>query len=101
MAPLPPQGQRTATTRHECPAAIANCLRLPEAGAVSPATRTAAIPRADMKTHLDQTLAEAAHELHGQYATSVSDYEAIRTHILMMADQLSTGIVAQFSSRFR
>jgi hypothetical protein len=50
---------------------------------------------------LDQTLAEAAHELHGQYATSVSDYEAIRTHILMMADQFSTGIVAQFPSRFR
>jgi hypothetical protein len=57
--------------------------------------------RADMKEHLDQTLAEAAHELHGQYPASVSDYEGIHAHILMMADQLSAGIIAQFPSRFR
>jgi hypothetical protein len=60
-----------------------------------------AVMRADMKKHLDQTLAEAAHELHGQYAASVSDYEGIHTHILMMADQLSAGVIAQFPSRFR
>ena len=57
--------------------------------------------RSDMRTHLDQTLAEAAHELHGQYAASVADYEGIHAHILMMADQLSAGIIAQFPSRFR
>jgi len=57
--------------------------------------------RADMKEHLDQTLAEAAHELHGQYPASVSDYEGIHAHILKMADQLSAGIIAQFPSRFR
>lgn len=55
---------------------------------------------ADMKEHLDQTLAEAAHELHGEYAASGSDYEGIHAHILMMADQLSAGIIAQFPSRF-
>lgn len=59
------------------------------------------VMRADMKTHLDQTLAEAAHELGGQYAASVTDYEAVHAHILMMADQLSAGIIAQFPSRFR
>ena len=59
------------------------------------------VMRADMKTHLDQTLAEAAHELHGQHAASVTDYEGIHAHILMMADQLSAGIIAQFPSRFR
>ena len=57
--------------------------------------------RADMKKHLDQTLAEAAHELRGEYATSVTDYEGIHAHILMMADQLSAGIIAEFPSRFR
>lgn len=57
--------------------------------------------RVDMKEHLDQTLAEAAHELHGQYTASVTDYEGIHAHILMMADQLSAGIIAQFPSRFR
>jgi hypothetical protein len=57
--------------------------------------------RATTKEHLDQTLAEAAHELHGQYAASVTDYEGIHAHILMMADQLSAGVMAQFPSKFR
>jgi hypothetical protein len=59
--------------------------------------------RADMKTHLDQTLAEAAHELAGDpdgYAASVSDYEDIHAHILAMADVLSSGLIGQFPSRF-
>ena len=58
------------------------------------------VMRADMRTHLVQTLSEADHELHGQYASSVADYEGIHAHILMMADQLSAGIVAQFPARF-
>ena len=57
--------------------------------------------RADMKTHLDQTLTEAAHELEGKYAESVADYEHIHAHILAMADVLSSGIIGQFPSRFR
>ena len=69
--------------------------------AANPRSWPKAVMRADMKTHLDQTLAEAAHELGGQYAASVTDYEAVHAHILMMADQLSAGIIAQFPSRFR
>jgi hypothetical protein len=57
--------------------------------------------RAAMKAHLDQTLAEAAHELGGQYAESVADYEVIHRHILDMADTLSSGIIRQFPQRFR
>ncbi|MGN6792052.1 MAG: hypothetical protein ACTHJW_06645 [Streptosporangiaceae bacterium] len=56
--------------------------------------------RAAMKEHLDQTLAEAVDELGGNYAASVSDYEAIHLHILAMADLLSSGIMHQFPSRF-
>jgi hypothetical protein len=52
--------------------------------------------RAAMRTHLDQTLAEAAHELAGDYAASVADYEEIHQHILAMADLLSFGIWRQF-----
>jgi hypothetical protein len=37
--------------------------------------------RADMKMHLDETLAEAVNELAGHYATSVRDYEAVHHHI--------------------
>ena len=56
--------------------------------------------RAAMKTHLDQTLAEASHELTGDYAASVADYDEIHHHILMMADTLSSGIVRAFPNRF-
>ena len=69
--------------------------------AANPRSWPDAVMRADMKEHLDQTLAEAAHELHGQYAASVTDYEGIHAHILMMAYQLSAGIIAQFPSHFR
>jgi hypothetical protein len=57
--------------------------------------------RASMKTHLDQTLAEAAAELRGDYATSIADYEAVHAHIVGMADLLSSGIIGQFHKRFR
>jgi hypothetical protein len=58
------------------------------------------VMRSAMKTHLDQTLAEAQHELSGDYAASVQDYEAIHAHILAMADLLSDGIVRSFPNRF-
>ena len=54
-----------------------------------------------MREHLDQTLAEASHELGGQYAASVADYEEIHHHILEMADLLSAGIIRTFPQRFR
>jgi hypothetical protein len=57
--------------------------------------------RAAMKTHLDQTLAEATHELNRDFAASVGDYEEAHLHILAMADVLSSGIIGQFPKRFR
>ena len=56
--------------------------------------------RAAMKTHLDQTLAEAVAELNADYPASVADYEAIHLHILDMADLLSSGIIRQFPQKF-
>jgi len=56
--------------------------------------------RAAMRTHLDQTLAEAAHELAGDYEASVADYEEVHAHILAMADLLSSGIWRQFPGKF-
>jgi hypothetical protein len=53
-----------------------------------------------MRTHLDQTLAEAADRLAGDYAADIRDYDAIHRHILKMADELSRGIVARFPGRF-
>ena len=50
--------------------------------------------RSDMKVHLEQTLAEAADELAGDYAGSVAEYDHVHRHILRMADMLSSGIMA-------
>jgi len=57
--------------------------------------------RAAMRTHLDQTLTEATHELTGDYEAGVADYDEIQEHILSMADLLSSGIARQFPHRFR
>ena len=56
--------------------------------------------RAMMRTHLDLTLDEAVARLQGRYADDTAAYEAVHTEILEMADMLSSGIVAQFPSRF-
>jgi hypothetical protein len=53
-----------------------------------------------MRTHLDQTLDEATHQLKGDYAASVKDYERMVEHILGMADVLSDGIIKQFPAKF-
>jgi hypothetical protein len=57
--------------------------------------------RAMMKSHLDQTLAEAQHRLQGNFAADVRDYDTVHRHILEMADELSAGIMRQFPKRFR
>jgi hypothetical protein len=57
--------------------------------------------RSMMKTHLDQTLAEAQHRLQGNFAADIRDYDAVHRHILEMADMLSDGIIRQFPKRFR
>jgi hypothetical protein len=56
--------------------------------------------RSMMKTHLDQTLAEAQHRLQGNFAADIRDYDAVHRHILEMADMLSDGIIHQFPKRF-
>jgi hypothetical protein len=69
--------------------------------AANPGNWPKATMRAAMRTHLDQTLAEASHELTGAFAESVADYDEIHHHILVMADVLSSGIVKAFPKRFR
>lgn len=50
--------------------------------------------------HLDQTINEATHQLKGDYAGSMKDYDAAMDHMLMVADILTKGIEAQFPSKF-
>ena len=56
--------------------------------------------RSMMKTHLDQTIAEATQRLEGDHVAEIRTYDEIHLHILEMADALSDGIVAQFPERF-
>ena len=53
-----------------------------------------------MRTHLDQTLAEATARLQGDWAADIAEYDRIHLHILDMADTLADGIVQQFPDRF-
>jgi hypothetical protein len=68
--------------------------------AANPLNWPDSVMRDSMRTHLDQTLAEAAAELGGKYQDSVTEYDAVHQHILMMADLLSSGIINQFPSAF-
>ena len=52
-------------------------------------------------THLDQTLSEATHQLKGDYAGSIKDYDQAMDHMLMVADTLASGIEKQFPAKFK
>lgn len=56
--------------------------------------------KAQMKMHLDLTLAEATARLSGDFSADIDHFDQIRTHILGFADLLSNGIEAQFPSQF-
>ena len=69
-------------------------------GGANPDNWPAADLSAQMRMHLDMTLEEAVARLSGDFAGDIAAYDMIHDHILMMADQLSAGIIAQFPERF-
>ena len=62
-------------------------------------------PIAEMKKmmheHLDLTTAEVVARLQGDWAADIAAYEKVHTQIRKMADMLSTGIIKQFSNKFK
>jgi hypothetical protein len=46
------------------------------------------------------TLQEATNRLQGHYEADIQDYDKIHTHILGLADLLSSGIEKQFPKKF-
>jgi hypothetical protein len=53
-----------------------------------------------MATHLALATQEAVAHLEHRWAADIAAYDRVRTEILMMADALANGIVAQFPARF-
>lgn len=53
-----------------------------------------------MKTHITTTVAYATDILKGNYAQSIKDYQKAYDHMMMMADTLSQGIIAQHPDKF-
>jgi hypothetical protein len=56
--------------------------------------------QAMMKSHLDDTTAEAVAHLKGDWAADIAAYDKVRDQILGMADMLSAGVIRQFPDRF-
>ena len=68
--------------------------------AANPINWPAAEMRTMMHDHLENTLAEAVDHLQGNYAADIADYDKVHDQILLMADMLTTGIIAQFPDNF-
>jgi hypothetical protein len=53
-----------------------------------------------METHITQTTGYSVDLLQGDYAKSITDYDADFEHMMMLSDTLSGGIIAQFPAQF-
>ena len=56
--------------------------------------------RAQMKEHLNLTMAEAVARIQGMWKDDVAAYDELHLQILKMADMFSDGIIAQFPDKF-
>lgn len=57
--------------------------------------------RSMMREHIDQTISYGSAELTGRYAEGIATYDLAEQHMLMMADELSDGLINAFPGRFR
>jgi hypothetical protein len=53
-----------------------------------------------LEAHIDQTTAYAIDLLEGNYSQAISNYDAAFDHMMMLADTLAEGIIAQFPEQF-
>jgi hypothetical protein len=69
-------------------------------GAANPEHWSATEMKAMMRQHLDLTTAEVVARLNKDWAGDIAAYDRVHLHILVMADELTNGIVAQFPAAF-
>ncbi|MGO4385423.1 hypothetical protein [Specibacter sp. RAF43] len=69
--------------------------------AANPKSWPQATMRAMMKGHIDQTIVYGGDELTGQYAEGIVVYDEAEAHMVLMADDLSAGIIKAFPKKFR
>ena len=67
---------------------------------VNPRFWKLATMKAEMQKHLALTTQEVIDRLQGKWNADVAVYDRIHSHILHMADMLSTGLIKQFPERF-
>jgi hypothetical protein len=53
-----------------------------------------------MEAHIDTTVVYSVDLLGGDYTAAVADYDVALEHMIMMADTLSAGLIAQFPDQF-
>jgi hypothetical protein len=68
--------------------------------AANPTAWPSSATSAMMKGHIDTTVAYSVDLLKGDYAQSITDYDAAFEHMMQMADTLAAGIIAQFPDKF-
>ncbi|WP_427015525.1 hypothetical protein ACQCSX_11900 [Pseudarthrobacter sp. P1] len=54
-----------------------------------------------MKDHIDLTIVYGSDELTGKYADSITVYGTAESHMAIMADELSDGLINAFPKMFR
>ncbi|HJQ51296.1 MAG TPA: hypothetical protein VJ838_12355 [Gaiellaceae bacterium] len=67
---------------------------------LNPSNWPASVTEPMMATHISQTITYSVDLLKGDYAQSIVDYDLAESHMDMMADTLTQGIVAQFRKDF-